>query len=97
MQLCSKLLRTLELYYSCEKKNSNIHLGLRGGVSGSCRSEQFGGVAAINKEQNISQTSSVLARPIPRGTVPFGASNVPFGSAPESLMCPLVLVTTSTT
>ena len=37
---------------------------------------------------------SILARPIPRGTVPFGASNMPFESAPESLMCPLVLVTT---
>ena len=32
---------------------------------------------------------SVLARPIPKGTVPFGASNVPFGSAPKPAMCPL--------
>jgi len=33
--------------------------------------------------------ASVLARPIPKGTVPFGASNVPFGSAPKPAMCPL--------
>ena len=33
--------------------------------------------------------ASVLARPIPKGTVPFGASNVPFGSAPKPTMCPL--------
>ena len=29
-------------------------------MSGSCRSEQFGGVAAINKEQNISQTRMTI-------------------------------------
>ena len=40
---------------------------------------------------NYRMANSVLARPLPRGTVPFGASNVPFGSAPESLMLsPLV-------
>ena len=32
---------------------------------------------------------SVLARPFPKGTVLFGASNVPFGSAPKPIMCPL--------
>ena len=26
---------------------------------------------------------SVLARPIPKGTVPFGAANVPFGAGPK--------------
>ena len=33
--------------------------------------------------------TSVLARPVPKGTEPFGASNVPFGSAPKQAMCPL--------
>ena len=33
--------------------------------------------------------SRVLARPFPKGTVPFGASNIPFVSAPKSTMCPL--------
>ena len=32
----------------------------------------------------------VLARPFPKGTVPFGAPNVPFGSAQKPIMCPLV-------
>ena len=27
--------------------------------------------------------TSVLARPIPKGTVPFGAANVPFGAGPK--------------
>ena len=31
----------------------------------------------------------VLARSFPKGTVPFGAPNVPFGSAPKPIMCPL--------
>ena len=31
----------------------------------------------------------VLARPFPKGTVPFGGSNVPFGSAPKPTMCHL--------
>ena len=34
--------------------------------------------------------TKVLARPFPKGTVPFGASNVPFGSATKETMCPLV-------
>ena len=29
------------------------------------------------------------ARPFPKGTVPFGGSNVPLGSAPKPTMCPL--------
>ena len=33
--------------------------------------------------------SKVLARPFPKGTVPFGGSNVPFGSASKETMCPL--------
>ena len=36
-----------------------------------------------------SLVTSVLARPLPKGTVPFGGSNVPFGSAPKPVMCPL--------
>ena len=32
----------------------------------------------------------VLTRPFPKGTVPFGASNAPFGSATKEAMCPLV-------
>ena len=32
----------------------------------------------------------VLPRPFPKGTVPFGAPNVPFGSAQKPIMCPLV-------
>ena len=35
------------------------------------------------------QWSKVLARPFPKGTVPFGGSNVPFGSASKETMCPL--------
>ena len=31
----------------------------------------------------------VLTRPFPKGTVPLGGSNVPFGSAPKPTMCPL--------
>ena len=33
--------------------------------------------------------SKVLASPFPRGTVHFGGSNVPFGSATKETMCPL--------
>ena len=29
------------------------------------------------------KTNSVLARPIPKGTVLFGAANVPFGAGPK--------------
>ena len=32
----------------------------------------------------------VLARPFPKGTVSFGAPNVPFRSAQKPIMCPLV-------
>ena len=31
----------------------------------------------------------VLAKPFPKGTVPFRASDVPFGSVPKPTMCPL--------
>ena len=31
----------------------------------------------------------VLIRPFPKGTVPFGVPNVPFGSAQKPIMCPL--------
>ena len=37
----------------------------------------------------IAVARSVLARPLPKGTVPFGGSNVPFGSATKPIMCPL--------
>ena len=37
----------------------------------------------------IGSWSRVLPRPFPKGTVPFGGSNVPFGSAPKPTMCPL--------
>ena len=37
----------------------------------------------------VSVQTRVLARPFPKGTVPFGGSNVPLGSAPKPTMCPL--------
>ena len=33
----------------------------------------------------------VLTRPFPKGTVPFGGSNMPFGYTPKLTMCPLAL------
>jgi len=35
--------------------------------------------------------TSVLTRPFPKGTVPFEAPNVPFGSAPKPVIFSLVL------
>ena len=42
--------------------------------------------SSLNPFRNLSPTmleGSVLARPIPKGTVPFGAANVPFGAGPK--------------
>ena len=39
--------------------------------------------------QTCMHTCRVLARPFPKGTVPYGGSNVPFESAPKPTMCPL--------
>ena len=49
------------------------------------RGSSNSGLTAANQEGG-----RVLARPFPKGTVPFGGSNVPFGSAPKPTMCPLV-------
>ena len=43
----------------------------------------------VLREEPGNEASKVLARPFPKGTVPFGGSNVPFGSATKETMCPL--------
>ena len=41
---------------------------------------------------NCCVITRVLARPFPKGTVPFGGSNVYFGSATKETMCPFGFV-----
>ena len=51
------------------------------------------GLHKVNEEDTFRAQKvciRVLARPFPKGTVPFGALNVPFGSAQKPIMCPLV-------
>ena len=38
----------------------------------------------------VNVANRVLARSFPKGTVPFGAPNVPFGGTPKPIMCPMI-------
>ena len=57
-----------------------------------CNSAMFCSYCCTSNSRSCSHTcyTRVLARPFPKGTVSFGAPNVPFGSAQKPTMCPLV-------